>query len=115
MIIWSGHGYLVPVLGIASLVVTQLLTDLVMGGGYYTEHAWPKVVAGLIALVALWVVGNRLHAGVERRLVDPVTGEEVVLLPPSHTFFFIKVHHWAVVNLLLILGVLVYAALSGAV
>ncbi len=42
IIIWRGLGFLVPLIGIAGLLVTQS----VVGDAYYQAHGWPKFVAG---------------------------------------------------------------------
>jgi hypothetical protein len=39
------HGFLVPLIGIAGLWVTQSA----VGSGYYQAHGWPKFAAGLVA------------------------------------------------------------------
>ena len=106
MIIWSGWGFVVAVIGIGCLLLTELGVEAAMKDDqYYQNNGWPKLVALLIAAVIVWPLGralNRPRPG--RELIDTNTGERVVL--PSgggHSLFFIPVEYWA--PLLVVLGV----------
>jgi len=68
---------------------------------------------------ANWFIGRRLNGGEGRVLVDPRTGEQVVL-KRSHDFFFIKMEYWSIPVVLVSLFPLsmffygLYRALVGA-
>jgi hypothetical protein len=98
MFVWHGHGYLVLVFYVAALILTQLVVDHVQGDGFYTATAWPKYLGIGVGALLCWVVGRWLNSGAGRRLVDPETGEEVILPAPSHDFIFIKVEYWGLIG-----------------
>ena len=55
MIIWSGLGFLVPVVAFATLLLVQAVADAVTGvEGYYSAHDELQIVALLAAAVVLW-------------------------------------------------------------
>ena len=103
MIIWSGLGFLVPVVAFVCFLVTQIVTNSLLNDeGYYTEHGFPKLVAFWAAAGLLFLIGRALSSKEARVLVDKQTGEEVILTP-SHTLFFIPIAYW--VPLLLVGGI----------
>ena len=55
--------------------------------------------------------GKLLHRGGGRLLVDPKTGEEVVIDAPRHTFFWIPVHYGGAAVAVLGLGWIVHSLL----
>lgn len=59
-LIWSGHGYLAPVLIFIGLMLTQLTIDMVFGNNYYTQTSWPKISAFIVAALLCWFVGLQL-------------------------------------------------------
>jgi hypothetical protein len=93
MIIWSGLGFLVPIIPFGCFFVTQLaLTTIFNDATYYSEHSWPKLMAWLTAVSLIAVVGWSLSKGTA--YVDKATGQEVIIRR-SHTFFFLPVLYWA--------------------
>jgi hypothetical protein len=93
-IIWSGKGYLVAVITFGSSLVAELTTDFVTGNRtYWFAHRWPLAVSLLFSAVVCWFVGRVFWNQDARSLIDPKTGEEVVLRA-SHTLFFIPIIWW---------------------
>lgn len=108
MIIWKGWGILLIVIGVAALLLTEVVIEALLGNpAYFQDHTWPMAAAVLIAAGAVWVLGNRLNGGTGRTLVDQETGEQVVLRG-DHSFFFIKLQYWA--PILAVLAVLLLFA-----
>lgn len=96
MVIWTGWGILVPIIAFVCLLLTQAVTDAVVGEpGYYSEHDVPKTIALLVAAAAVWFLGRYFNGKPGRRLVDKDTGEEFVV-EPRHSLFWIKMEYWAV-------------------
>jgi hypothetical protein len=85
IIIWRGLGFLVPLIGIAGLLVTQS----VVGDAYYQAHGWPKFAAGLVVGLLVLLTGCGLNK-------NRPSGN-------NHTFFFIPVEMWGV--LIFVFGV----------
>ena len=94
MIIWTGWGILVFVIGLGALVIAQAVANAALGPQYYEHNAWPKIVAAIVAAVAIWLVGVRLNGAPGRVVVDKQTGREITLRR-RHTFFFIPMQYWA--------------------
>jgi len=107
MIIWSGWGFLVVIIGGVSLVVTQLTVNAAMHDNlYYTNNSWPKFLALVIAAVITWPVGRAINRQRPvRRSFDDQSGQWVVQYGGGgHTLFFIPMEYWA--PILVVIGVI---------
>ncbi|MDJ0814055.1 MAG: hypothetical protein QNJ23_10010 [Woeseiaceae bacterium] len=100
LIVWRGLGWLVPVIVMAALILSQASVDAVYGDGFYTANAWPKQAAFVAAALAVGVLGFFLNYKLRKVLINEETGEAVGKAP-SHTLFFIPVEYWAVIVLAL--------------
>ncbi len=97
MIIWSGLGFLVVIIGIGSLVLAQWLTGIVFQDpNYYSANSWPKIAGLVLAAILTWLLSLALNKQAGRELVDPETGQRIVLRR-QHSFFFIPVQYWVLV------------------
>lgn len=96
MLIWSGWGILVvPVTLLVGGGVTVLLGALLNAAGL-DRMVGLALAAGLLAAAAAnWWVGRWLNGRPGRVLLDPATGQQVVLRR-RHSLFFIPAHWWAV-------------------
>lgn len=109
MLIWSGAGLLVPVIAGIGLFAGSALVGLVGDVG------WSLGV--LASGIAMWFLGRRLNDKPAKLLVDPETGEEVLMRHRNdHTFFFIPMQWWgavvAVLGLLYVLSAAVILVMS---
>ena len=86
MLIWHRWGILVLVLFVVAYLATQVGVDAVWGEGFYTAHEWPKLVAGLLAAVAIGAVGWQLN-------------RKEKAWATTHRFFFVPMQYWAPVVL----------------
>jgi hypothetical protein len=94
MIVWQGLGFLVLVIAVAWFVLIQVVTDAAFNDPkYFTNNAWPKIVAALLAGVTIYFVGLWLNRRPGRRYIDVETREEVEF-GPRHTMFFIRMEYW---------------------
>ena len=57
LIVWRGFGWLVPVVVIAALILSQLSVDAVYGEGFYTANTWPKQAAFIVAALSIGFLG----------------------------------------------------------
>lgn len=96
VIIWRGLGFLVPVIGIAVLLLSRLGFNVVFGKGYFREHDWPMYATIGLASVAIGLFGYVLNYRMRKVAHDPQTGE-VVGRSPSHALFLVPVQYWALV------------------
>jgi hypothetical protein len=87
MIIWSGLGILIPVIAIAGIVFGTMIA-----GALGQTHLGPGI--GLVvAALANFGVWKMIYPKKPRVLVDPATGQQV-LMPPKHGLFFIPAKAW---------------------
>lgn len=85
MIIWSGWGIVIGLIGVACLVATNFAVNAAMGDDhYYQANGWPK-------LLALWLAA----------LVSAPLGWAMNREGARHSLFFIPVQYWWIVYLLL--------------
>lgn len=97
MIIWSGLGFLVAVIGFASLILTEFVSEKVTGDDqFYQEHGWVIFVGMLLAAGLSYGLHRLLLLQKGRIVIDKETGQEIVLRS-SHSLFFIPVKWWPVV------------------
>jgi len=89
MIIWSGLGFLVAVIGFASLILTEFVSEKITGDDqFYQEHGWVILVGMLLAAGLTYGLHQLLLLQKGRVVIDKETGQEVVLRS-SHSLFFI--------------------------
>lgn len=110
--IWTGLGFLVPVIAFCCVLAAEYFSEVIYDNDqYYQLHAWPKCIGLLLAGFTLANLGQYLHSKPTRTLIDPQTNE-VVLLRPSHTFFFIPMRYWGLALIALSVIVLLYDKLT---
>lgn len=94
-IIWSGYGFLVAVIVFGFSLAANVTTNWVTGNNkYWDTHRWPFALSLLLSGLMCLLVGFLFRRRNARLLIDPETGEDVVLRE-SHTLFFIPVIWWA--------------------
>ena len=97
MIIWSGLGFLVPMIALACLLTSEAGVEKWFGDDqYYQTHGWPKLAGFLLAALIIWPIGALLERRGGRTLIDPATGEHV-RVRGDHPCFFIPVKWWPIV------------------
>src|SRR5690606_2098105 len=94
MIIWTGYGFVVPVIVFLVALACNVGFDAALGKGYYESHWWTVGAAllgsaFLIFPLALWLQGRY-----ERVVIDKQTGEEFVIERNHHSAFFIPLRFW---------------------
>jgi hypothetical protein len=94
MLIWSGRGYLVAVFVFGLSLLANLATNALTGdGAYWDSHQWPFAVSLLVSGLACWYAGWLTGDRKVRRLIDPETGEQVILRG-SDSLFFVPMKWW---------------------
>ena len=101
MIIWQGFGFLVAVVGIASLVLTEYaVREITKNEVYYQTHGWPKLVGLWLAAIATFLIARYFDSRPGKVVIEKDTGREIVLRQ-SHSLFFVPMKYWAYVFLVL--------------
>lgn len=104
MLPFSGKGFLVPVVTFGTLVGTEWLVEAAFHDDqYYQIHGWPKGLALVLSAVAVAAVARSVEEPRSRLLIDPTTGQEVMVRFAGHHFLFIPLRYWPA--LLVLLGV----------
>ncbi len=106
LIVWSGYGFLAFLLPLVTVFATTALANAKGGPLYSTLHHWPAAVGVLLGAVLVYLASLKLTA-TGRTLVDPATGQAVVLRK-RHTLFWIPLQFWAII---LAVGALIYLVL----
>lgn len=108
MIVWSNLGFLVGLFVFGTALICNLAFDAIWGTGFYSSHHWTVGVALALASVPTWGIGTMLRNRAARTVVDKETGEELTLHGTVHTFFFVPMHVWGVILVVLGFGLAVY-------
>ncbi|GLI04933.1 hypothetical protein YDYSG_09630 [Paenibacillus tyrfis] len=98
MIIWKGLGILnIVVLAIMFVIVNLLLSALGLGS---MDSKLPLAFGFIVSGVIIWYMGKALNAKSGKVLVDVETGQHYKL-GTSHSLFFIPMHYWGPVSLVI--------------
>jgi hypothetical protein len=93
MVIWQGLGFLAIVLPMIGYILVSVTVGAIEGPGYTAQHSWPGALGTLIGACVVWLLALRLDQP-GRQLVDPKTGQ-VVVLRKKHTLFFVPMKYVA--------------------
>jgi len=100
ILIWRGFGPIVLVIGAVAIFLA-----VIVGEALNIGIAGESVLSGLAMIpagYAIWRLGKRWN-GPGRELVDPATGERVVL-KQGHSLFFVPIEWWG--QIFIVLGIL---------
>lgn len=106
MIIWQGFGIMVFVIVFACSLVANLITNAVVGPGYYDSHKWPLAVSLMVSAAVCWFYAQYLGRRPGRVVIDKQTGKEFTI-NRKHALFFIPMLYWAPILLVAALVLLV--------
>ena len=93
MIVWSGYGILAGLIPVFCYFAVVKMCQAAYGVAYTNTHGWPGAVGTLIGAGAVWFVAQKLAASA-KTLVDPATGQSIVLRK-RHSLFFIPMEYWS--------------------
>lgn len=105
MLIWSGLGFLVAAVVFGFSLALNLAANAYFGVGYYDEHKWPFAISLFLSAIVCWFVGSALRKRTSRVVIDKETGKELVLSRSNHRFFFVPMHLWA--PILVVIGCII--------
>lgn len=96
MIVWSGFGFLIALIGIGALVGTEIIAEKITGiEHYYQANPWLILVGMLLAAAITFLANKTFLASQAKAVLDKETGQEIVLRK-EHTLFFIPSKWWPV-------------------
>ena len=101
IIIWRGLGFLVAVIVFACSLAANFAFNTIRGEGYYDHHKWPFAVSLAVAAAICWFLGNILRKRADRIVIDKLTGKEFAVNQSKHALFFLPMHCWSPILLLI--------------
>ena len=89
MIIWRGLGILVAIAGFLGFIVAEFATRaLTHDDTYYSSHPLPKLGGAVLGALLAFVADRLLERRrAPRVLIDPATGQQVVIRRGDSVFF----------------------------
>jgi uncharacterized membrane protein len=106
MIIWQGLGFLVAVVVFCCSLAGNFISNATLGDGYYDHHEWPFAVSLICSAGICWFLGRYLRTKSDRIVIDKATGKEFVINQSRHTLFFIPMHFWS--PILIVIAVVLF-------
>jgi hypothetical protein len=100
-IVWRGWGIIVVAIAAVAMFVGAALGAAVGITGQ--DGDYPVGLALILAGVGTWFLGIRMNRNADRHLVDPATGEAVIVRG-GHSLFFVPVRWWGL--LMVVVGAL---------
>ncbi len=95
LVIWRGYGFMVPVVFIFFVIVLKLLEENLFGPAFKPYFHYGMAAVAVCSAATVWFVGRHYNGAAPRELVDPKTGQ-TVLLRQKHSLFFIPMEYWAI-------------------
>jgi hypothetical protein len=103
LIIWQGLGFLAFLVPVLIAILFEGIFDKIYGAGFTNRHTWIWGVSMMVGAALTYVLARYLAAKPARELIDPKTGETIVLRK-KHTLFWIPLEYCAVI--LVVAGVI---------
>jgi hypothetical protein len=100
MIIWSGLGFLVPLIFIVLCIGTFIGLEPLTSEEFIDANSkWLTQVLFLVCGAIFWFLGNLIKKKTGKIMIDPETKQEV-RVGGNHTFFFIPIRYWGIICVL---------------
>lgn len=96
MFIWSGFGFLVPLILIINTVLLQFFINNIFNNpSFYQQHIWPHSLTLCITGIFCYIL-SCFFKRKKKVYIDTETKENVILTK-KHGFFFIDIKYWAII------------------
>lgn len=108
MVFWSGFGFLVGIIGLGSLVGSEIITESITGNeSFYQDNPSVRFIAMLVAATLTEGLNKTLFLSKSKIVIDKETGEEMIWRK-KHSFFYIPTKWWPA--LFICIGMVAYIA-----
>jgi hypothetical protein len=101
MLIWRGHGILVPVAAVAGLIGGWVVFGVLVGLAKIQMPTLSAILGFWTSALCVWLYAVTLGKPVKQMMVNPQTGQTYVHKYHPHTFFFIPAQYWTFLSVLL--------------
>lgn len=99
MVIFSGLGFSVPLFAFLIYALCSLITDNLMGDGYFLNNNFPQIIAYIIVSLVLWFLGKALNRPTKKELGD-MDPDFPIKKRAKHSLFFIPYQFYGPISLL---------------
>ncbi len=100
MIVWTGSGFLIAIVGILTMVFAQLLGNNISGSAtFYQENPWLILAAMFVSAVLTYIMNITFLKPTSIVVADVETGKER-RLKIRHTLLFISTKWWPAIFML---------------
>ncbi|PHR59146.1 MAG: hypothetical protein COA43_09855 [Robiginitomaculum sp.] len=104
MIVWSGFGWVVPIIAFACVLLGNTII-----GETWSENTWGQAIALLVAAVLTFAFDRFFLAKrADKTLMNKETGEDVIIRK-NDSLFFIPVRFWPIVLVAIAVAIKVLA------
>jgi len=97
MIVWTGMGFLVALVGIIALVGTEYISEMIAGNdSFYQENMWVIFIGMLVAAAITFALNKTILMPKSQTVIDKNTQQEIEL-KKDHSLFFVSTKWWPVI------------------
>ena len=106
MIFWQGWGILSLVIPALTYMGIVKMVQVGTSVAYTDTHSWPGAVGTLVGAAVVWYLGISLRGG-DRTLLDPKTGQTIILRK-RNSIFFVPMEYAGIILGVVALGMLIF-------
>ncbi len=101
MVIWSGLGFLIAIIGLGALIGTEVISENLTGNeSFYQNNSWVIFLGMLVAAGITYLLNKTILAPKSRAVIDKETGQEIIL-KKEHSLFFIPSKWWPAIYVII--------------
>jgi hypothetical protein len=110
MIIWSGYGFVVVVIVFLSSLFSEIISeDFTKNENYYQENFIPLGCSFIVSALLIKLFSNFM---ISRKMRKNVANDRSNYSVSEHKLFFISIHYWSLIMLVLGVSVIIYQLFS---
>ena len=97
MIVWTGLGFLIAIIGVGVLAGTEVVVENIAGNeNFYQDNPWVIFLGMVVAAAVTYVLNKTILSTKTKTVLDKETGEEILLVD-EHSLFFIASKWWPII------------------
>ncbi len=97
MVVWTGFGFLIAIIGFGALIGTEIVIENIAGNeSFYQDDLWVIFFGMVVAAAITHFLNKTILLPKSKVVLDKETKEEI-LLRNEHSLFFIAAKWWPVI------------------
>lgn len=92
--VWSGLGYLVPIIPLVLGIFITSWCDTLFGPGYNNEHSWPLGLSFFLSGVVFRTLSSFLAKRPKQIVITQPTGKEIITMGRDDQFCMLPIRIW---------------------